>query len=231
MSTKLTHLKDQAILMRRDGYSYGQIKKSLELRSKGTLSSWLKNITLSKKSERKLLKNNKLAIKRGLFNFNKNRTKKIQTENQITIKNGVKSIPKLNKKDLMLIGTALYWAEGTKSWTKNANSKFSFANSDPNMIKVCMRFLREILIVDEAKIIGGIHLYQDTNIANAKNFWSRTTGLPIEKFYIINQVSRAGQNLRKTILPYGTIHIRVNGRLIFFKVKGFIDGMIKKLDK
>ncbi len=230
MRTKLAHLKEQAISLRMDGYSYGQIKKALGLKSKGTISYWLKNIPLSEQSKKKLLKNMELATERGLFVFNKNRTEKIKQENELAVKNGFKIIPNnLSKRDLLLIGTALYCGEGTKSWGEKSYPRFSFANSDPNMIKICMRYLREILGVDDSKITGGIHLYPSTDVTTAINFWTKTTG--IQKFYVIHQISRAGQNLRKNILPYGTLHVKAGGRLVYFKVKGLMNGLMANLDK
>ncbi len=231
MHSKLLHLKTRAIELRMGGSSYGYIKKTLGLKSKGTISYWLKDIPLSEESKKKLSKNIQLATERGLFTFNRKRTENIKIENDLAVKNGIETIPKnLNERDLLLIGTALYWGEGTKGWGKGSYPRFSFANSDPKMVLVCMRFLREILKVEESKIYGGIHLYPNTDILAAKQFWMKITGLQEEKFYIIHQVSRAGQNLRKNILPYGTIHIKVNNRLVFYKVKGMIDGMISSLN-
>ena len=230
MSTKLSHLKTKAIALRIEGHSYSQIKKVLGLKSKGTISYWMKDVTLPKIAQKKLAKNILLATKKGLLSFNKARTRKIKKENSVSYNEGVKLIPKnLTKLDLLLVSTALYWGEGTKSGDNTPSPRFSFANSDPNMIKVCLRFLREILCVEDQKIRGGIHIYPDTNVENAKKFWAEITGLPKERFYIITQISRAGQNLRKNKLLHGTLHVKVNSRLIFYKVKGLINGLIRGL--
>ncbi len=230
MGTKLIHLKSKAIDLRLMGYSYGHIIKTLNLKSKGTLSAWFKNIVLSEQSKLKLANNNLLATKRGLHRFNKDRSKKIKGENEYLYNSGVALIPvDINDRDLLLIGTSLYWGEGTKAGEGKSTAKFSFANSDPEMIKVCMRFLRETLLIDERKIRGGIHIYPDTDVAKARNFWSSITGISKEKFYIITQVSRASKYLKGNRLQYGTVHIQVNNRLIFYKVKGMITGLIKQL--
>ena len=230
MSSSLIHLKDKAIRLREQGFSYGHIKRELNLKSKGTLSIWLRNIKLSEQSKLLLSKNNELAIRRGLFNFNSKRTESINEENNLAHTEGTKLIPdRLSKIDLLIIGTALYWGEGTKSWGENSYSRFSFANSDPKMIAVCMRFLREILNIQESRIMCGIHLYNDTNISKARKFWSKITGLQPNRFYVTKQVTRASGGVRKAILPHGTFHIKVNSRLVFYKVKGMIDGLIANL--
>ena len=67
------HLKNKAISLRKSGKSYNNIRKTLGITSKGTLSHWFKNIKLSKKSTKLLDKNNKLfqerSVRSALFNF------------------------------------------------------------------------------------------------------------------------------------------------------------------
>ena len=219
------HLKNRAISLRRKGKSYNNIRKILGLKSKGTLSHWFKNIKLSKKSIELLNKNNKLAYKRGLFIANKNRKIKIENENKKAFIDGQGYIQSISKKELLLIGAVLYWGEGTKS--ERSAVSLNFSNSDPLMILVYMRFIREILKIPEERIRAGIHIYPSISSDEAKKFWSKTTKLPENRFYIITQVSRASQNKRPfNILPYGTLAVKINSRQQFYKVKGMIKGIV-----
>jgi hypothetical protein len=225
-----SHLKQEAILLRQKGKSYSEILKALSIKSKGTLSHWFKNITLSEESRLLLDKNNKLSHDRGLFKANAIRKERIETENKSAFLAGKNSIDTLSKRDLLLIGTSLYWAEGTKS--ERSILSLTFSNSDPLMITVYMRFLREVLEISEGKIRAGIHIYPTIIPDDARKFWSEITKLPIDRFYIITQVSRASQNKRPfNILPYGTAVIKVNSRTQFHKVKGMIDGIVQKLSE
>lgn len=230
MSTKLLKLKEKAISLRQEGFSYGYIKNKLGLKSKGTLSVWFRNVVLSKEAKKKLEKNIQIAVEKGLFSFNDKRTKKIKAENKESYDKGFSSVPKdLNKRDLFLLGIALYWAEGTKAGSDKPSPVFSFSNSDPEMVRVFMRFIREILCIHIKDMSGGIHLYPSTNIPDARNFWSKITDIPNEKFYIITQVSKASKGLKGNKLPYGTLHIRISRRLVFYRIKGMIDGLISNL--
>lgn len=230
MRTNLSHLKQKAVALRLEGNSYGYIKKTLGLKSKGTISAWLKGLDIPEVAKKKLEKNNVIAIKRGLLSFNTDRTARIKVENEIAHKNGFDTIPKnLNKRDLLLIGTALYWAEGTKAINKTSPA-FSFSNSDPKMIRVCMRFIREVLCVEEKDIGGGIHVYPTIDLVAARKFWSAVIGIPANKFYIVTQISRASKGIRDNKLPNGTLHIRIPRRLVFYKIKGMIAGLIKNLE-
>lgn len=225
------HLKEKAFTLRRKGLSYNKIREALGIQSKGTLSYWFKNMKLSKKSEKLLARNKQLARERGLFTANKERGIRIKSENNQAYTNGLDSIPGLSKRDILLIGTALYWAEGSKS-EKTGNLSLNFSNSDPLMIVVYMRFVREILKIPEERIRAGIHIYPSISPHDARKFWSITTKLPEERFYIITQVSRASQGKRPyNILPYGTAVIKVNSRVQFHKVKGMMHGIIQRLSK
>ncbi len=225
------HLKTEAIRLRRKGHSYNIIRKILGIKSKGTLSHWFKNLALSKKSRGLLNKNNNLAHKRGLFTANKNRDVRIKKENHEAYTEGQNYINSISEKELLLIGAALYWGEGSKS-ERMTSTPLDFSNSDHAMVSVYMKFLRKILRVSEERIRAGIHLYSSIPIDKARKFWASTTNLPEDRFFIINQVSRASQGKRPfNILPHGTVAIKVSSRIQFNKVKGMIHGIIKSLSK
>jgi hypothetical protein len=225
------HLKEEAISLRKKGKSYNDIRKSLGIKSKGTISYWFRNLKLSKKSEKLLEKNKKLAHERGLFIANKERTERIVEENDESYKNGKGCISTISEYELLVIGASLYWAEGMKS-ERTPNPSVTFSNSDPSMVSAFMRFVREILKIPEERIRAGIHIYPTIRPEDARRFWSDITKLPINRFYIITQVSRASQGKRPyNILPYGTAVIKINNRIEFHKVKGMIAGIIEKLTK
>lgn len=219
--------KQKAISLRIAGKSYGEIKKELGVSSKGTLSYWFKDLKLSSSEKKRLNKNIKIAQKRGLLKFNKERTKNIKEQNKKIFQDGRNTINKLTEHELLLIGTALYWGEGTKANTSSSPETLAFTNSDSQMIKVFMRFLREIFNIKDEKIRAGIHIYKSINISEAKKFWSRITNLPQDRFYIVQQISRASKGKKSIkLLPFGTVVIKVNNRLLFHKMRGMIDGLI-----
>jgi hypothetical protein len=223
-------IREKAVALRKKGFSYSYISKQLGIKSKGTLSTWFKNIKLSNRSRILLEKNNALAHKRGLFISNENRIKRILSENKSAFNEGYDITKTTSKSDLTIIGPALYWAEGMKSQTRTSAS-LVFSNSDPKMIFLFMKFLREILLVPDKKIRSGIHLYKSINIDEAKDYWSKITSLSSHEFYIVTQVSSRSKNKRpKNILPYGTLSVKINDRIVFHKVMGMIGGIIESLN-
>ena len=70
-------------------------------------------------------------------------------ENEKAFSDGVDSVANISKNDLLCIGATLYWGEGMKSPSKPSNQRLVFSNSDPKMIKVFIKFIRLILMMQE----------------------------------------------------------------------------------
>ncbi|MDB5245243.1 MAG: hypothetical protein JWN90_348 [Parcubacteria group bacterium] len=219
--------KEEAFRLRLEGKSYNEIRKLLGIRSKSTLGVWFKELTLTPQAASLLKRNIDLATKRKLLAFNANRSERIRLENLEARRKGSLEVGQLSKRDLFILGIALYWGEGTKSEGNSSYNSLSFSNSDPEMIEVFLKFLREIIHVPENKIRGNMHIYESIDVTTAKKFWSICTKLPIEQFTASYQVSKAGKGIRKT-LPYGTLNVRVHDRRLFYRIKGMIDGMAIK---
>lgn len=225
MGIKKIEEKEQAIALRRSGKSYNEIRKILDVRSKGTVSYWLKGITLSASSKKKLEAHTQRAQARGFFKFNSERSARIKNENRKAIDIGKKEIGSLTCRELMLVGAALYWGEGTKAG-KKSNESLSFANSDPRMVRVFLQFIREFLNVSEEKIRAGIHLYDQTTDTAGKDYWASITNLPPDRFWIVRQISSASKGKRDAqSLPFGTVVIRVHDRRLFYYVHGMIEAL------
>lgn len=222
MSSK-SGLKEQAIALRLQGKSYGQILHELRISSKGTLSVWFKKLSLTPDVIQKLEANKRLAAKRGLLAFNRRRTEEIQRSNLQAQEVGEQDVGTLSKRELLLVGAALYWGEGTKS---EFFPRLAFTNCDPVMVRLFMRFIREILNVKDSSVYAGIHLYPNTDENMARRFWASQVGIDEQRFYIVRQISKASKRLRRSnLLPHGTVVIKTSKRELFYRVKGMIKGL------
>jgi len=124
--------------------------------------------------------------------------------------------------ELRAIGAMLYWGEGYKS---EKSSGIDFANSDPEMVKMFLRFLRSSYFLDEHRLRVLLYCYSDQNTNELKRFWSDLTGIPASQFtkpYIRDDYSKG----RK--MKYGLVHIRYSDKKLLFKVKEMIDYYKKK---
>lgn len=223
--------KQRAFRLRLQGKSYGEILRELNLSSKGTLSYWFHDFKIPSEARKRLASKIKLAQEKGLLDFNKNRTRKILKENGEIFQEAVDNTPRIQRDELLLIGASLYWGEGTLRGLKRGYQGVSFSNSDPRMVAVFMRYLREGLNISDSQIRTCIHIHPNISPGKAKNFWSRITGLPKHNFSITAQISAASKLKRKkNFLPYGTLSIRINRRQIFYRIRGYIEGIIRQVN-
>lgn len=223
------HPKYQDVIkLRRKGESYREISRGVGI-SKNSVSRWCKDLKLPL-AVQKIIEAKTKASHTQLSAYNKHKHQIVQAENKKIIENAVNQISSLSKHELLLIGVALYWAEGYKKQDKLPTPSIDFANSDPDMIFLFLRFLREILQVPEDKLYVSIRIHPNVDEKSAINFWSQVTNIPKERFHIITQISRASQGKRpKYSLPYGTLDLRVHSRQKFFQIKGWIDGLIRQI--
>ena len=223
------HPKDQirykeALRLRCQGKSYDEIKK-LSGVPKSTQSGWFKNLDLPPVIQRILEKKGRVA-REQFIEFNRHRTQRIKTENQKIKEDAFEEVNSLSKYELMLIGATLYWAEGYKIEIQKGTPGICFANSDPHMVALFLRFLREIIQISEEKFRVSIHIHPNIEAQPTIKFWAKVTNIPQERFRITRQISRASKRKRpRNSLPYGTLDLRVNNRRNCFHVQGLINGL------
>jgi hypothetical protein len=129
----------------------------------------------------------------------------------------------ISKRNLKLIGAALYWAEGYKT---DLARDVEIVNSDPCMIKLMMRWFREICNVPENKFKIRIQIHDASNIKDGIKFWSRITGIPSDQFtksYIKISPSSKGKSGNRH--PRGVCHVRIADTDLLFKIKGWVEGL------
>lgn len=223
--------KDIAIKLRKEGNSYNQINKKLRV-SKSTLSYWLSDIKISEKASEKILKRVHEGSLKGLIRRNKNQTILAERRAQEARISGKKEVKKLLKNSLFLVGLSLYWAEGYKKGAFGSKWKaVDFANSDPELVKIIMKFYRQICKVEDRKIKVQLIAHKNINIKEAIGYWAGLTGLPKSQFIkTCCSVSKSSKGKRNGhSLTHGTVHIRINDVKLFFRIIGWIDGLKLKI--
>ena len=224
------HPKYQEVIkLRKRGKSYREIARIAGV-SKNSVSRWCKNLKLPLFAQKILERKNKAVLPK-LIAANKRKHQIVQAKNKEIRENAADQIHSLSKYELLLIGTALYWGEGWKRENPGKYHGICFVNSDPNMIKLFLHFLRKVIQIPEEKLGVNIRVHPNIDTTTAINFWSKVTKIPKEKFHITTQISRASQRKRpKNSLPYGTLKLYIHSRQKFQQIKGWIDGLIRQGD-
>lgn len=84
-------------------------------------------------------------------------------------------------RELLLVGAALYWAEGGKSKPWRICDHIVFVNSDPNVIVVFMRWL-DLLGVDRTRCRFHLSIHQTADIPRAERYWADVVGVAASSF-------------------------------------------------
>lgn len=122
-------------------------------------------------------------------------------------------------KKLRLAGVMLYWAEGYKS---DKAGGVDFTNSDPNMIKIFMNFLRSSYIIDERRLRVLLYCYSNQGVDYLKKFWSGLTSIPLNQF-IKPYVRESDGNKRGREMQKGMVHIRYNDKKLLNHIRGLME--------
>ena len=219
--------KEKAIKLRKSGFSYSEILKEIPV-AKSTLSLWLRNVGLAKKQKQRLTEKKLAAMKRGWEACRKKRL--MITE--IIKGNARAEINKISKRELWLMGVMLYWAEGHKERGKSSN--VCFTNSDPQMIKLFLRWLQKICKISKEHIFCEIYLHETATekAREIRKYWSEITDFPLIQFQKIrwkkNKINTKRKNIGENYRGLLRITVRKSANLNR-KITGWIEGICKKV--
>ena len=169
--------RQNAIKLRKQGKTYGQIKKKLGI-SKSTLSDWLSKYPLSQEQLNFLKQNRKynrqVAIEKTIIVKQKKREVRIQS----TYREQQKYWVSLSQRELELAGIFLYWGEGNK----RLDGSVFLNNTDPKVMKFALYWYINGLKIPKEKIKVALHLYNDMNVEDEITFWSKILNMPLSQF-------------------------------------------------
>ncbi len=222
-----TSLKNKAIVLRLRGLSYSEILNKVPI-AKSTLSLWLRTVNLSKRQRQKITAKRIAAAKRG---GEIRRQKRIALTRQIN-QSAAKEVGKINDRELWLLGTALYWAEGSKEKERRPGTGVQFTNSDPRMVNLFLKWLKKICGLNDRDIYFDIFIHENhrDRLDSVIKYWSKATKFPKKYFPHIyfkkNRVNTKRTNVGDNY--YGTVKIRVRKSTnLNRKIAGWIDGVVR----
>jgi len=166
--------KKIALKMRQMEFSYTKIKSKLGV-SKSTLSSWLKDLPLSRERINKLRSNNSERIEK----FRNTMRGKREAELQKVFAKVKKEIGPLTKRDILIGGVFLYWGEGSKT----ASYTTSVSNTDPDVLRFFVKWL-SLFGIRRDMLRVKLHLYNDMDVSKEVNFWIKELKIPRKCFSI-----------------------------------------------
>lgn len=215
--------KIKARKLRRNGESIKAIAKKLKV-SPSTISSWCKDIKLSPTQIQQLEKRARDPHYGRRLEYalaqQKKRLKKIKTLK----KQGIKEVGNLTKRELFLIGAALYWAEGFKK-----DSQAGFASSDPSMVNLFLKWLYECCGYKPKDLIFRVtvNISHKHRIDEIQDYWSKVTNISMsdfrKPFYQNVKWKKIYENPNEY---FGVLRVKVRKSTDFLrKIHGWIEGL------
>jgi hypothetical protein len=199
--------REKAFELRHQDKSYKTISKELGI-PLGTLAGWFRHELWSHEIRDRLGREASLAFPEKLRRITAANKKRWADLYESYRQEAMVSFPELKDDPLFLAGLMLYWGEGDKS-QKNVQVKLT--NSDPEMIRIFHRFFIETLRIPKEQISAWLLLYPDLIDTVQKNFWSRSTGIPIKQFK--KSIYIRGRHPTKR-LSYGVCSIFISSRAL-----------------
>lgn len=212
-------LKSLAVSFRRKGLSFSEIRNRIEV-PKATLSYWLKSIRLTQSQLLRLDRKRARAAKAGA----KKKIAKVLEEIKKVQSSSAKDIKKISKRELWLIGIALYWRDKIKNSNKDTlKNGVRFYSSNPHLIKLFLMWLRQVGSLGKREIAFDIFISDNRKerVNKAVDYWARTIGF--KKSYFKQIYLRKSRERSR----FGALRIRVKASsLLAYQISGWIKGII-----
>ena len=215
--------KLKAEKLREQGESIKVIAKKLKV-SPSTVSYWCRNIKLSPRQIGELERRARDPhYGRRLEYALTQQRKRIEKTERLKEK-GIKEVGTLSKRELFLVGVALYWAEGFKK-----DTQVGFASSDPNMIQLFLKWLFDCCGYRSRDLIIRVtaNISHKHRIQEIQDYWSKIISIPSvdfrKPFYQKVKWKKVYKNPNEY---FGVLRVRVRKSTDFLrKIHGWIEGV------
>jgi hypothetical protein len=197
----------EAHALRGQGKSLNQIADTLGV-SKSSVSVWVSDVDLSDE-QKACLKDRQRTGNEGA---QANRDRHLQQRRAFQAAGRAQA---REGRPLHMQGCMLYWAEGAKQ-----RNRLYFVNSDPNMMLLFIRFLRDELDVNDADVTLHIHCHDVGEVERIEQFWLSLLQLPA--LYLKKTQVKSGSSTRRNILVNGVCAISVYSTELVQHVYGAI---------
>ncbi len=208
--------RERARILRLNGQTYKQIQAALGV-SKSTLSMWLRDLPHPEP--------NRAAHAAHMHRVRSVRTNELRTVQKAEAYAEVGSI---SDRELMLLGVALYWAEGAKDKPYSRRETVDFINSDPGMIRLFLRWL-DLMGVSHERRRYRVSIHESGDVAAAEEHWRSVIGRPDVEFCPVTLKRHNPRTVRKQIGDdyHGCLNVKVlQSSSIYRRVDGWWRGIL-----
>ncbi|MFY1689789.1 transposase [Plantactinospora sp. WMMB782] len=180
--TKRPNAKDElrarAVALREGGRSVPEIAAELGV-AKSTAYRWVRHLPLDRDPEAEALRRTH-AQRMSEARWARHRTTRDAAEAHEHDRAAREAGP-LSARDLLIVGAAIYWCEGTKSKPWRRDDRVVVINSDVRLLGIFLRFL-ESCGIDRSVPSYRLSIHESADVDAATRWWQATLGLPADRF-------------------------------------------------
>lgn len=221
--------KLRARQLRRKGESIKKIAKVLKV-SSDSASRWCRDIKLTEKQITNLRKRQTDPFYGEKLNYYLKKKREFE-EKVLNLKNqGIKEIVKLTKREILLIGIALYWGEGFKK-----DHLVGLATSDINIARFFIYWLKTCFNISYKDLILKVtaNISYKSGIDELEKYWSSGLKIPLNQFSKPFFQKTIWKKIYENKNEYrGVLRIKVRRSInLLRKTFGYIEGITLNINR
>ena len=228
MRSKWSHLKPEAIRLRKSGKSLPYVHKKLGIPN-STLSYWFRNIKLTKRQKDQLHKNWENALVKARRKASKWHRSQKQARVIMAQKTALVTLDRLSPvsdETLELALAFLYLGEGSKKKIETA-----LGSSDVSTLQFYITALERLYNIDRSTLRCQLHLRADQDANKLKKYWADQLKLPLTCFRYIHHdkriAGRATYKDYKGVCNVAGAPVAIQRKLVYL-AHSFLDTIIEK---
>ncbi len=127
-------------------------------------------------------------------------------------------IGQLTEREILIAGAIAYWCEGAKNKPYRRDDRVTFMNSDPQLIRFFLRFLRSAG-VEPDRLVFRVSIHESADVATAQDFWLDVTRADPGQFRRPSLKNHNPQTVRKTVgtAYHGCLRIDVRRSVALYR--------------
>lgn len=216
----------QARKLRTKGESIKKIANLLQI-SVASVSNWCRDIELTSEQKINLSKRVTDPYYGKKADYLEKKKKEFREKVNNLKQKGIEEIAKLSKREIFLIGIALYWGEGFKK-----DHQMGFANIDEKMIKFFIYWLKTSFNISSKDLIIRVTANESykKRVRQLEQYWSSQLHIPLTQFSKPFFQKSIWKKQYHNNEYHGVLRIKVRRSVdLLRKIYGYIEGLAQNI--
>jgi hypothetical protein len=215
----------RALALRAEGWSVNDIAVEVGV-ARSTAYLWVRHLPFRADSERARHKSQRgRAAAQSHWAV---RREEREADRRASRAAGGELVGTLSERELLLVGAAIYWCEGSKAKPWRTQERIIFTNSDPGLILLFLRFLRLMGVPDDT-VAFRLYIHENSDAVAAQVWWAERLGVRPDRFLPTSLKRHNAATTRRYVAAdyHGCLAVRVRqSRGFYRRIEGLVHGIV-----